>query len=175
MRISEYLEIGNKLKTARSNAGISQRNMATKLNLTYSTYSNYENGYSEPPMEIVNQFCDFLGISVEQLLELKLSSPRNATVKTFSDFLSIIIDLDRRGLPIKGTTTYLQEKNQLIAHLSLDIANAQLATFIPDWNKVNKDLTSGLIDEDDYTNWLEDTLRLFNVPIDDYIYKEDAK
>ena len=69
----------------------------------------------------------------------------------------------------------MQEKNQLIAHLSLDIANAQLATFIPDWNKVNKDLTSGLIDEDDYTNWLEDTLRLFNVPIDDYIYKEDAK
>jgi len=63
----------------------------------------------------------------------------------------------------------------LITHLSLDIANAQFVTFVPDWNKVNKDLASGLIDEDDYANWLEDTLRLFNVSIDDYIYKEDTK
>jgi len=175
MRISEYLKIGNKLKAACTNAGISQRKMATKLNLTYSTYSNYENGYSEPPMEVIAQFCDFLGISVEQLLELKISNPPNMTVKTFSDFISIIIDLDRRGLSIKGNTTYVQAENQLIAHLSLDIANAQLATFMPDWNKVNNDLASGLMDEDEYLIWLEDTLRLFNVPIDEYIYKKESE
>lgn len=172
MRISEYLEIGNKLKTARMHAGISQRNMATKLSLSYSTYSNYENGYSEPPMEIINQFCDFLEISVEQLFELKLAPTSNTTVKTFSDFISIIIDLDRRGLSIKGTTTYIQEENKLMAHLSLDIDNAQLATFVPDWNKVNNDLSSGLMDEDEYASWLENTLRIFNVPINDYISKK---
>lgn len=56
-----------------------------------------------------------------------------------------------------------------MAHLSLDIKNAQLTTFIPDWNKVNEELASGLMDEDEYQVWLEDTLKLFNVPIDDYI------
>lgn len=83
--------------------------------------------------------------------------------------LSILIDLDRRGLSIKGNTTYSQHDNQLMAHLSLDIKNAQLTTFIPDWNKVNEELASGLMDEDEYQVWLEDTLKLFNVPIDDYI------
>ena len=85
--------------------------------------------------------------------------------------ISILIDLDRRGLPIKGTTTYSQRNNQLMAHLTLDIKNAQIATFIPDWNEVNKDLASGMMDEDEYQMWLEDTLRLFNVQIDDYVYK----
>jgi hypothetical protein len=56
-----------------------------------------------------------------------------------------------------------------MAHLSLDIKNAQLATFIPDWNKVNKELASGAMDEDAYPAWLEDTLKLFNIPINDYI------
>ena len=169
MRLSEYLEVGKKMKTARTNAGISQRDMAIKLGLSNSSYSNYENGYSEPPAEIIVKFCDVLNITMENLLELKVTAPKTATVKTFADLLSILIDLDRRGLSIKGNTTYSQQDNQLMAHLSLDIKNAQIATFIPDWNKVNEELASGLMDEEEYQMWLEDTLKLFNVPIDDYI------
>lgn len=57
-----------------------------------------------------------------------------------------------------------------MAHLQLDIPNAQIATFIPDLNKVNQELASGLMDEDEYQMWLDDTLKIFNVPIDEYIY-----
>ena len=56
-----------------------------------------------------------------------------------------------------------------MAHLSLDIKNAQLATFIPDWNNANKKLATGLMDELEYQNWLEDILRIFNVTIDEFI------
>ena len=105
---------------------------------------------------------------MENLLELKVTAPKTVTVKTFADLLSILIDLDRRGLSIKGNTTYSQQDNQLMAHLSLDIKNAQIATFIPDWNKVNEELASGLMDEEEYQMWLENTLRIFNVEIDEY-------
>lgn len=170
MRLGEYLEIGKKIKAARTNAGINQRDMAVKLGITNSTYSNYENGYSEPPVEIILKLCEIIGISFEDLLGQKVATSKNATVRTFADFLAILIDLDRRGLSIKGETTYSQETNQLMAHLHLDIPNAQIATFIPDWNKVNQELTSGLMDEDEYQMWLDDTLKIFNVPIDEYIY-----
>ena len=40
---------------------------------------------------------------------------------------------------------------------------------IPDWNKVNQQLADGLMDEDEYKMWLEDTLKLFNVPIEDFV------
>ena len=171
MRLSEYIQIGDKLKLARTNAKISQRHMATQLNLTNSTYSNYENGYSEPPVEVLLQFCNIVDMSLDNLLGLKIEYPSCTSVKTFSELISILIDLDRRGMNISSTTTYSQSDNQLIAHLNLDIPNAQLATFIPDWNKVHKDLESGLMDEDDYKYWLEDTLKIFNVAIDDYIHK----
>ena len=170
MQLSEYLEVGKKMKTARTTAGISQRDMASKLSLSNSSYSNYENGYSEPPAEIIVKFCTVLNITLENLLELKVTTPQNTTVKTFADLISILIDLDKRGLPIKGSTTYSQQDNQLMAHLSLDIKNAQIATFIPDWNKVNDQLHSGLMDEEEYQTWLKNTLKLFNVPIDEFLY-----
>ena len=65
--------------------------------------------------------------------------------------------------------TYTQQDNQLTAHLTLDIPNAQIATFIPDWNKVNQALAAREITDKEYDMWLEDTLRLFNVPIEEYI------
>lgn len=65
--------------------------------------------------------------------------------------------------------SFSQEDNQLTTHLTLDIPNAQIATFIPDWNKVNQALISGKMDKEEYDMWLEDTLKLFNVPTDEYI------
>ncbi len=169
MKLSEYLEVGKKMKTARTNAAVSQRDMAKKLGLSNSAYSNYENGYSEPPAEIIVKFCDILHISLDYLLGLSIPAPRKLTVKTFADFISILIDLDRRGIPIDGKTIFSEKDGRLTAHLSLEIKNPQIATFIPDWNKVNEKLASGLMDEDDYQMWLEDTLALFNVRIEDYL------
>lgn len=171
MRISDYLQIGEKLKAARKKSGLSQRAMAKELDLTISTYSNYENSYSEPPMEVIENFCDKLNLSVDDLFELKIENYKTC-IKTFSDLIAILIDLDKRGLSIKGNTTYTADDNQLTAHLSLDIKNAQLATFIPDWNKVNEEFNSGLMDEEEYDTWLKETLSLFNVPIDDFLYKK---
>ena len=81
---------------------------------------------------------------------MKIVTTKYATIKTFADFLAILIDLDRQGLSIKGNTTYSQQDNQLTAHLTLDIPNAQIATFIPDWNMVNQELASGEMDEEEY-------------------------
>ena len=170
MRLGDYLEIGKKMKLARTNAGVNQKEMAKKLSLTNSTYSNYENGYSEPPVEVILKFCDILDITFEDLLGIKVGTSPKVTVRTFADFLGILIDLDRRGLPITANTTYSTQGNQLTAHLNIDLVNAQIATFIPDWNKVNEEFKNGKMTEEQYIYWFENTMRLFNVPIDEYLY-----
>lgn len=101
-------------------------------------------------MEIILKFCDIIGITVEELFRMKLNTSLNSHIRTFSEFLEIILDLDKRGLPITGTATYSQKENQLMAHLTLDIKNAKIATFIPDWNKVNQQMKDGLVDDDEY-------------------------
>ena len=172
MKLGDYLEIGKKLKAARTKAGISQRSMASKLELNASTYSNYENGYSEPPVETLEKACAIMGITMKDLLEVPLPGSSKTSVTKFSEFLAILIDLDRRGLPITASTTYTQDGNQLTAHLTLDIKNAQLASFIPNWNRYNEKLQKGEIDEEEYQMWLDDTLSLFNIPIDEYLIKK---
>lgn len=172
MRLGQYLEIGKKMKTARTEAGISQRDMAKKLKLLNSSYSNYENGYSEPPVETILKFCDVLNITFDDLLGVELSQATKPTVRTFADFISILIDLDRRGLPIKAATTYSQHDNQLTAHLNLDLVNAQIATFIPKWNTINAAYRDGKMSQKEYDMWLEDNLRWLNVPIDEYMYPD---
>lgn len=68
MGINEYIQIGEKIKQARVAAKISQKSMANKLGLSVSTYSNYENGYREPPLEAIKQICDILGTDLSYLI-----------------------------------------------------------------------------------------------------------
>lgn len=77
MRLGEYFEIGKQMKQARTNAGSNQREMSSKLSLSNSSYSNYENGYSEPPVETILNFCDILGITLNDLLDLKIVSNKS--------------------------------------------------------------------------------------------------
>lgn len=93
MRISQYLHIDERLKSFRINANMTQRNMAMKLGLSYSTYSNYENGYSEPPIEIIQKFCFIIGINEETFFgfpivhsdkKLKKNLETNKEIQCFS-------------------------------------------------------------------------------------------
>ena len=63
MKISQYLQIHKQMKILRIKADITQKVMAAKLELSVPTYSNYENGYSEPSMEVIQKSCTVLGIS----------------------------------------------------------------------------------------------------------------
>lgn len=53
--------------------------------------------------------------------------------------------------------------------------NAQIAKFIPDWNKVNSDYKAGKMSQKEYDAWLESILRIFNVPINDFLYPHKKK
>ena len=57
MKLSEYLKIGTKMKILRKEKGISQKNMAERLGLIPSAYSNYENQFTDIPVEIMQKFC----------------------------------------------------------------------------------------------------------------------
>ncbi len=69
MKIVQYLQISRCLKVHRTQAGISQRKMADRLGLLAATYSNYENGYSSPSMETIQDFCKIIGIGVNEFFK----------------------------------------------------------------------------------------------------------
>ena len=85
MRISQYLQVNERLKFFRNNKGkgITQRQMAKELGLSVSTYSNYENGYSEPPIEIIQKFCSIIGITEETFFGFTITYPKKETKEDF--------------------------------------------------------------------------------------------
>lgn len=68
MGINELLQVGKKMKMLRREKNISQKEMASRLSLSCSTYSNYENGHREPPLFVIEDFCAELEISATDLL-----------------------------------------------------------------------------------------------------------
>ena len=182
MKLAEFLDISNKLKNKRKEFNITQREMATKLDLSYSAYSNYENGYSEPPAEVIDKFCNYLNISIADLLGF--SSKTYPKIKTYADLFSIFFQLEEMHIPISyefySEPEPISKKTRLGSKIIIDIKNPQISTFISAWNakKEEKMELEKIADNEEnpeylktytdekYEEWKKQILTLFNIPID---------
>lgn len=164
MRISHYLELDKKMKNLRVASGMSQKDMAAKLDLSVPSYSNYENGYSEPPMEILQNFCEILNVSVSDLFGFNVPANTKTNLKTYSDILRLIISLKKAGLNVDCSVTPNKETRRLRADIIIE--NPQMSAMLSKWNELNDDLEKDKIDSDEYNIWLEDLMSSFNIPIE---------
>lgn len=74
--INDYIRIGARMKYIRKKAGrVSQKEMAQKLNISQTAYSNYENENREPPFSIVLKFCKEFNMSIDDILSINLQKP----------------------------------------------------------------------------------------------------
>lgn len=88
MGINEIIKVGDNIKKFRKEKNISQKDMAKKLNMPSSTYSNYENNNREPNVLTLKKIADVLSIDVHDLLNVKYSN--NITKEYFSDDITTI-------------------------------------------------------------------------------------
>ena len=63
------MEIGKKLKNARVQSGMTQENVAEKINVSRQTISNWENEKSYPDIVSVIKLSDLYSISLDILLK----------------------------------------------------------------------------------------------------------
>ena len=63
--------IGKFISTCRKSEGLTQMQLAEKLNITNRAVSKWETGKSCPDASIMLKLCDILGITVNELLSGK--------------------------------------------------------------------------------------------------------
>jgi transcriptional regulator with XRE-family HTH domain len=63
------MEIGKKLKEARTKSGLTQENVSEKLQVSRQTISNWENEKSYPDIAHVIHLSDLYGVSLDALLK----------------------------------------------------------------------------------------------------------
>lgn len=56
------------LKYARKNKGLTQREVAQKLNVVESCYANWEQGRTEPNIEMLRKLCVIFDLTADELL-----------------------------------------------------------------------------------------------------------
>ena len=64
-------EIGDILANLRREKGIGQKEMASLLNLSVGTISNYENGVHSPDLNTLCRLADFFDVTADYLLGRK--------------------------------------------------------------------------------------------------------
>lgn len=64
----------NKLKQLRLENGWTQQNVADKIGITKSAYSNIENQNRSPSLKVAVQLQKLFGLPIEKLLEIKNSN-----------------------------------------------------------------------------------------------------
>lgn len=100
------MNLGNKLKDIRINAGLSQRVFAMRIGTTQQNVSNYENGLAEPSIDCLKRIAGEFSVSLDELLLGKTSSIEQ-------EIFDIVVSLpeDRKRLSKKILQSMLEDDN----------------------------------------------------------------
>lgn len=66
-------EIGNRIRKYRKDCGLTQEQLADKINATKSRVSNWEQGINRPDADIIADLCRALNVSPSDLLDVHLT------------------------------------------------------------------------------------------------------
>ena len=69
------MKFNEKLRLLRKDAGMTQRQVADVIGVTYRTYQNYEAGASSPSGDVASRLAAALGVSTDTLLGTRDLSP----------------------------------------------------------------------------------------------------
>lgn len=71
--------VGKNISKIRSNANLTQEQLAEKLNVTRQAVSSWENGRTEPDIETLQKISEVLDVSVEELIYGKKKTAADTT------------------------------------------------------------------------------------------------
>ena len=66
-------DIGNRIRKYREESGISQKELASRINVSNSRISNWEQGINRPDADFLADLCRALNVSPSILLDVRLS------------------------------------------------------------------------------------------------------
>ena len=91
--------LNENIKRMRKSKGLSQEELAIKLNVVRQTVSKWENGMSVPDSSMLIMLADELDTTVSELLGEPIAEPTTDDLKTLSEKLEVInLQLAKRSI-----------------------------------------------------------------------------
>ena len=102
------------LKNLRKDKNLTQKQVATELNIATPTYNHYESGRYEPDLKTITKLADYFGCSIDYLLghQTKGLIYTNDLTETQSAFVKKVITLDDSTInKLEGALIRIEEEN----------------------------------------------------------------
>lgn len=129
--------LNENIKRLRKAKGLSQEELAIKLNVVRQTVSKWENGLSVPDSSMLILLADELDVSVSALLGEAISEPNPDNLKTISEKLEVInLQLAKRSM-LKGKTIRWILMSLCVLIVSIFIAFAVMRSSYLRWDYKN--------------------------------------
>lgn len=149
MGVNEILKVGNNIKTLRKEKGLTQKDMASLLNIPCSTYSNYENNNREPGKKLLFQICDILDVNIYDLLDLnridRFPQPKDIVISEEFEDSPEVVTIEKLiqlcGFNI-NYNTFLENDSILNEYIKLQITNNYIPLVYIDKGDFNINLTN---------------------------------
>ncbi len=88
------VDFGNKLRTLRTQAGMSQTELAKRLNITKSVVSYYELQERTPSPDVLVQLADIFHVSTDFLLGINHKKMIDVSDLTDEDFQFLLLTIE---------------------------------------------------------------------------------
>lgn len=93
------MSLGDNIKKARINKGMTQKQLSEKLNVAYNSISNWENSVSKPDPDTILLLCNILDVDANYLLDF--NSKKNDSLQDSNErYKQILINkgiMDEKG------------------------------------------------------------------------------
>ncbi|MBO4637060.1 MAG: helix-turn-helix transcriptional regulator [Clostridiales bacterium] len=100
--------LNENIKRLRKSKGLSQEELAIKLNVVRQTVSKWENGLSVPDSEMLLSLADILDTNVSELLGESVAEAPSDDMKTISEKLEVInLQLARQSMSKVRTVRWI--------------------------------------------------------------------
>lgn len=115
------MTLGHKLKKLRTEKGLTQKNLADQLHVTFQTVSKWESDINEPDISTLKELAKFFGCSFDYLLSDNEETPKEVAVQ------EPIIDLAPTEVVTK-TIIIHQNETHVCAKCGKDIPEEELVS-----------------------------------------------
>ena len=126
--------LNENIKRIRKSKGLSQEELAIKLNVVRQTVSKWENGMSVPDSSMLIMLADELDTTVSELLGEPIAEPTTDDLKTLSEKLEVInLQLAKRSITKVKTIRWILISLCAVIVIIL-FALASMNSSYLDWN-----------------------------------------
>ena len=123
----------NNIKSLRIDNDYSQYDLSKALGITRSRYSNYENGISEPKIEILINISSFFNCSIDDLLKSRINTVVKSKIDTIiSEEPRISVNLnefnysDLKEKLLKNKRFYEEKKKTILSEIDVKMKIKQM-------------------------------------------------